>query len=103
MRVAILADIHGNLRAFRAVLRDLKLTAPDVVLHGGDLSFGGAQPAEIVDEIRALSWPGVYGNADVVLWSQQRINRMASDRPAFVPIAATLREIVQWTLPQMGQ
>lgn len=103
MSVAILADIHGNLRALRAVLDDLKLTAPDIVVHGGDLSFGGAQPAEIVDEIRSLGWPGVYGNADELLWSNHRINKMADDRPAFVPIAAALREIVEWTLPRIGE
>src|ERR1041384_1877543 len=103
MRAAVLADIHGNLRAFRAVLDDLKRTAPDIVVHGGDLSFGGAEPAEIVDEVRSLGWPGVYGNADEVLWSDQRVNQMANDRPAFAPIAAALREIVEWTLPRMGE
>ncbi|MGB9119577.1 MAG: metallophosphoesterase [Candidatus Angelobacter sp.] len=36
MRIAILADIHGNLTALDAVLADLRQQKPDVVYHGGD-------------------------------------------------------------------
>ncbi|MGA2539048.1 MAG: metallophosphoesterase [Terracidiphilus sp.] len=54
MRTAIVSDIHGNLTAFEAVLEDLRQTAPDLILHGGDLAQGGARPAEIVDLIRDL-------------------------------------------------
>ena len=62
MRVAVLTDIHGNRRAFQAVLADLKQAAQDLVVHGGDLVFGGAHPREIIDEIRGLGWSGVLGN-----------------------------------------
>jgi predicted phosphodiesterase len=54
MRVAIVSDIHGNRTAFEAVLADLRQTSPDLILHGGDLPFGGANPAEIVDQMRDL-------------------------------------------------
>ena len=37
MRVAVVNDIHGNRRAFQAVLEDLRQVAPDLVVHGGDL------------------------------------------------------------------
>jgi len=60
MRIAIVSDIHGNLTALEAVLADLRLgTAPDLILHGGDLAPGGARPAEVVDRIRQLGWEGV--------------------------------------------
>ena len=36
MRVAFLADIHGNLPALEAVLRDLAHQAPDAVYLVGD-------------------------------------------------------------------
>lgn len=68
MRVAIVSDVHGNLTAFEAVLADIQPRAPDVVLHGGDLALMGAQPAEVVDRVRELGWPGVVGNTDEVLW-----------------------------------
>ena len=64
MRVAIVSDIHGNRRAFEAVLADMRQAAPDLILHGGDLAAGGAQPAEIIDQVRSLGWPGVRGNTD---------------------------------------
>jgi 3',5'-cyclic AMP phosphodiesterase CpdA len=60
MRIAILSDAHGNLRAFQAVLADLRQVAPDLVVHGGDLAYGGARPAEIIDQVRSLGWPRKY-------------------------------------------
>lgn len=71
MRIAIVSDIHGNRTAFEAVLTDLRQTAPDLVLHGGDLAQGGSHPTEIIDQVRALGWPGVLGNTDEVLWAPQ--------------------------------
>jgi predicted phosphodiesterase len=42
MRVAVVSDIHGNLTALEAVIADLERRAPDVVIHGGDLTLGAA-------------------------------------------------------------
>ena len=67
MRIAIVSDIHGNRTAFEAVLADLRQTAPDLVLHGGDLADAGSSPVEIVDRIRDLGWQGVIGNTDEML------------------------------------
>ena len=67
MRIAVVSDIHGNLTALEAVLADLKRTSPDLIFHGGDLGYGGARPAEVVDRIRELGWPGVCGNTDEML------------------------------------
>lgn len=102
MRIAVISDIHGNRRALHAVLADLRLTAPDLVVHGGDLSFGGAHPAEIIDEIRSRGWPGVYGNADEVLWSQSRLSQMGATNPKFASLASALVEMVESTLPMIG-
>lgn len=62
MRIAIVSDIHDNLTAFEAVLADLRAVSPDLILHGGDLVLGGSHPAQVVDCIRDLGWPGVFGN-----------------------------------------
>jgi predicted phosphodiesterase len=64
MKLALVADVHGNLVALEAVLADLREANPDQVVHGGDLAFLGPQPAECVDRIRELGWPGVKGNTD---------------------------------------
>jgi len=55
MRIAIVSDIHGNLTALEAVLADLRQTAPDLILNGGDLPQGGASPVVVLDRIRDLS------------------------------------------------
>jgi predicted phosphodiesterase len=69
MRVALVCDIHGNLTALEAVVADLRRRSVDLVVQGGDLVLMGPRPAEVVDRIRALGWPGVVGNTDEVLWS----------------------------------
>jgi putative phosphoesterase len=69
MRIAVLSDVHGNLRALEAVVGDLRRQAPDLVVHAGDLALNGPRPAEVVDRIRELGWPGARGNADELLWA----------------------------------
>jgi putative phosphoesterase len=82
MRIAIISDFHGNLTALEAVLADLKTVAPDVILHGGDLAHGGARPAEVVDGIRELGWPGVCGNTDEMLWKPETLRDFAGKSSA---------------------
>jgi putative phosphoesterase len=74
MRVAVVSDVHGNLTALDAVVADLKQVGPDVIVHGGDLVGSGARSAEVVDRIRDLNWPGVYGNAEEMLWNPGRVS-----------------------------
>jgi putative phosphoesterase len=64
MRVATLYDIHGNLPALDAVLREIPDEATIVV--GGDICAGGTRPSETLERLRALGervrW--LRGNAD---------------------------------------
>src|SRR6266478_1026201 len=91
MRIAVVSDIHGNRRAFQSVLGDLRQVAPDLILHGGDLAAGGAHPAEIIDQIRSLGWPGVRGNTDEMLWAPERLTEYAAANPKIAPILAMVR------------
>lgn len=102
MRIAIVSDIHGNLTAFEAVLADLRRTAPDLILHGGDLPHGGAHPAEIVDRIRELGWPGVMGNTDELLFRPKSVREFASESPAMAPFLAPVEAIAAWTREALG-
>lgn len=71
MRTAIVSDIHGNFAPFEAVLEDLAAVAPERVVFGGDLIFGGPRAVECLDRVRELSWPGVMGNTDQILVDPQ--------------------------------
>lgn len=82
MRIAIVSDIHDNLTALEAVLADLRETSPDLVLHGGDLVSGGSSPAEVVDRVRDLGWPGVFGNSDEAIARPGTLEEFARQSPA---------------------
>ncbi len=72
VRVAIVSDIHGNLPALEAVLRDLEVVRPDRVIVNGDVVNRGPQSKECLDRVRALGWPIVFGNhEDYVLKCRQ--------------------------------
>jgi predicted phosphodiesterase len=104
MRIAIVSDIHGNLTAFEAILADLRQTAPDLIVHGGDLADAGARPAEIVDRIRALGWPGVVGNTDELLFRPESLTEFAGhSAQALQPVFAAVEEMAAWTREALGQ
>jgi len=103
MRIAIVSDIHGNLTAFEAVLADLRETSPDLVLHGGDLPHGGSSPAEIVDRIRDLGWPGVLGNTDEMLFQPASLKEFASKSPNLQPLWDAIEEMAMVTCEALGE
>jgi putative phosphoesterase len=64
MRVAAIADVHGNLPALEAVLEEVDREHPDLIVFCGDVA-SGPMPSETIDRLRKL--PGarfVKGNAD---------------------------------------
>jgi putative phosphoesterase len=65
MRVAALADVHGNAPALAAVLEEVARERPDLVVFCGDLTWGSL-PQETLTLVRALDIPArfVRGNAD---------------------------------------
>jgi predicted phosphodiesterase len=67
MRVAILADIHGNLPACEAVLEDIARMAPDYVVAAGDLALRGAHPRETVELLFDRCDAVLMGNTDCYL------------------------------------
>lgn len=67
MKLAILADIHGNLPALEAVIAELEQIQPDYVVVNGDLINGVPFSGEVIDRIRALDWIVVRGNHEFYL------------------------------------
>ena len=103
MRIAIVSDIHGNRTAFEAVLADLRVTAPDLVLHGGDLADGGSSPCEIVDRVRELGWPGVIGNTDEMLAMPGTLAEFAKHSSELKPMFDMIEEMAAKTRASLGE
>lgn len=68
MKIAAIYDIHGNLPALEAVLRDIEAEDPDLIVVGGDVA-AGPLPRETIVRLRNLSAPArfIRGNADRML------------------------------------
>ena len=67
MRLAILADIHANLPALEAVLRDVAGRGVEGLLHLGDLVGYGPHPEAVVARVREQEIAGVVGNYDLAV------------------------------------
>ena len=67
MRLAILADIHGNLPALEAVLIDLDKQSPDAVYVAGDIINRCPWNNEVLDILAERQWPAIYGNHEWVI------------------------------------
>jgi predicted phosphodiesterase len=67
MRIALLSDVHGNLPAFEAVLRDIDSEAPDEIWCLGDLVGYGAQPDACVELAQDRCDLCLAGNHDLVV------------------------------------
>jgi predicted MPP superfamily phosphohydrolase len=79
-RVAVLSDVHGNAVALEAVLREVADVAPDLVVFGGDLTWG-----PLPEATRALVQPFepsavfVRGNAERALAEAARADASGED------------------------
>lgn len=62
MRIAILADIHGNLPALEAALERVEALRPDRVVVAGDIVVGGPDSAGCWRLLKARGWPMLRGN-----------------------------------------
>jgi predicted phosphodiesterase len=64
MRIAVLADIHGNLQALDAVLVAIGRERVDLVLCLGDLVGYNANPSECIQRVRESADVVIAGNHD---------------------------------------
>jgi putative phosphoesterase len=64
IKIAVISDIHANLPALKAVLKDIELFEADQVYCLGDLTDAAPWHNEVVDLIRSLKIPVIMGNHD---------------------------------------
>jgi len=62
--IAVFGDIHGNLPALKAVLKDIESRSYDKRYCLGDLVGYGTYPNEVIEMIREMQIPTIYGNYD---------------------------------------
>jgi predicted phosphodiesterase len=93
MRIALIADIHGNLVALDAVLDDLSHERVDQVICLGDIAAFGPQPDEVVARLRNLGWPVVMGDTDATL--------LRPEAPATDETLRRLQDIDRWALARL--
>jgi len=65
MRIALFSDIHANLPAFEAFLKDMDSHKPDAVYCLGDLIGYNIWPNEVIAEIRRRGIATLAGNHDL--------------------------------------
>jgi putative phosphoesterase len=83
MRIAIIADIHGNLPALEAVLADIQRRKADRVINLGDCVSGPLWPSEVADLLMSRDDLTIRGNHDRWVAGPDPAHMGASDRYAF--------------------
>jgi predicted phosphodiesterase len=100
MKIAIIADLHGNLIAFEAVLADIERDDVAQIVCLGDVCGLGARPREALHRLRALACPVVMGNADEFMLDPSLLD------PARHPRADTrlrrLHDMERWAVAQLS-
>lgn len=65
MKIALIADVHANLPALEAVLKDVREQRVDQIWHLGDFLGYGPFPEEVVDRLVAEKVVSIAGNYDL--------------------------------------
>lgn len=64
MKIAIISDIHGNLYALEAVLKDIGARGISRIYCAGDIVGYGPRPDEVIGLLQKSGIPAVMGNYD---------------------------------------
>jgi putative phosphoesterase len=98
MRIAAIYDIHGNLPALEAVLREIEQERPDLILVGGDI-VSGPMPAATLERLLQLGdrMRAIRGNGD------REVVAAFDGQPFNQNIPEEVRQITAWTAQQLDQ
>lgn len=93
MLYALISDIHSNLEALEAVLKDAREQGARAYLCPGDIVGYGAQPSECLKMVRDLPGKVIAGNHDYAVCNK-------TDTTYFNTYA---RKAVEWTAEQLSK
>ena len=92
MRYGIVSDVHANIQAWKAVLRDMRKEGVDAVLCLGDVIGYGPNPVEVLDSCYEHVDYFILGNHDAVIGN--RLNSsLFNDNAKF---------LIEWTRDQLS-
>ncbi len=106
MRVAALYDIHSNLPALDAVLRDVQQAGADQIVVGGDV-LPGPLPRETLRRLLDLPLPVhfIHGNGELAVLAQMEATRTGMvtywGTTSGKPLPEPLRAGYRWTAEQL--
>ncbi|SHN83498.1 MULTISPECIES: metallophosphoesterase family protein [unclassified Paenibacillus] len=90
-RIAIVSDIHGNMTAWKAVLKDIRSRGLKRIFCLGDLVGKGPDPVQVVDLVRETCEQVIRGNWDELVAVNQdnenftwQAKRLGKERLAYL-------------------
>lgn len=92
MRYAIVSDLHANLQAWRAVLRDIATQRVERILCLGDVVGYGPNPAEVLESVHGAVHHFVLGNHDAAICGMLDLALFNEEA----------RRIIEWTRSRLG-
>lgn len=92
MRLAAIADVHGNCLALEAVLADIRRLDIDIVVNLGDHLSGPLEARRTADLLMARDFPSIRGNHDRWLIEQAPAEMGLSDKAAHAELEAAHRQ-----------
>ncbi len=108
MRVAALYDIHANLPALDAVLRDVAQANVDQIVIGGDV-LPGPMPRETINRLLEIDKPVhfIHGNGELAILAQMSAGVTGVvtywGTTSGAPLPEPLREGYLWTARQLQE
>ncbi|MCJ8211615.1 metallophosphatase family protein [Mucilaginibacter sp. RS28] len=99
---AVISDIHGNLQALLAVLKDIHAREIDSIINLGDHFYGAFEPEGVAQVLRENPMLSIRGNTDRAILESIERDGAASHKPEMVRVKAELsKRSVEWleTLP----
>jgi len=91
MRIAVVSDIHGNIWALEAIVRDMQDLGIERVVNLGDMLSGPLEPSATADFLMSNEWPTLHGNHERQLLACESHAGSFSDQYAFEHTTAAQR------------
>ncbi len=98
MKIAAIYDIHGNLPALEAVLREIDQAGPDLILVGGDF-ITGPMPLATLDRLMQLGERAhfIRGN------NEREVVAALDGLPLDSSMPAEVQEMISWSAQQLNR